>query len=90
MAASSVHTFKPHLLCFHWWGFPWIAVVFVIGSRRWGPATRGLLGSTGETLVQGMRAAPIVVCRILTRESHVGAGLAAEAGTVGPEQPKAC
>lgn len=37
--------------------------LLVIGSRRWGPVARLLLGGTGETLAQGARCALLVVPR---------------------------
>jgi nucleotide-binding universal stress UspA family protein len=37
--------------------------LLVIGSRRWGPATRVLLGSTGEALLHGAACPVLAVPR---------------------------
>jgi nucleotide-binding universal stress UspA family protein len=37
--------------------------LIVIGSRRWGPLTRVLLGGTGESLMHGSRCSVMVVPR---------------------------
>jgi nucleotide-binding universal stress UspA family protein len=37
--------------------------LLVLGSRRWGPLTRVLLGGTGEALMHGARSSVMVVPR---------------------------